>query len=76
MLTTHDSIQETIEQWLDKIQVDEESIIRRRSTSPEAISQNKVWKESHLVGREKEILEEMKKERTAVCCALNQPGMT
>ena len=76
MLTTHDSIQETIEQWLEEIQVDEESTIGGRSISPEATSQDEVGKESHLVEPcEKEILERMKKQSTAVCCALNQPGM-
>ena len=55
MHTTHDSTHETIEQWINMIQVDEES---------------------HLVEPcEKEILERMRKEGTAVCCALNQPGM-
>ena len=76
VLTTHESTQETIEQWLEMIQVDEESIIGERSISPEAISQDKVGNESHLIEPcEKEILEKMKKESTAVCCALNQPGM-
>lgn len=69
LLTTHDSTQETIQQWLEEIQVDEESI------SPEATSQDNVGEESHLVEPcEKEILERMKKGSTAVYCALNQPG--
>ena len=76
VLTTHDSTQETIKQWLEMIQVDEESIIEERSTSPEAISQDKVRNESQLVKPcEKEILEKMRKQSTAVCCALNQSGM-
>ena len=76
LLTTHDSTQETIQQWLEKIQVDEESITGGRSISPEATSQNKVGEASHLVEPcEKEILERMKKGSTAVYCALNQPGM-
>ena len=75
VLMTHDSTHETIKQWLDKIQVDQEIIVGGHSISPEAISQDKVGKESQLVEPcEKEILETMRNQSTAVCCALNQAG--
>ena len=76
ILITNDSISVGPDYWLDLIKADKDHIVKKRAISPEAISRNDVWRESHMLKSytERRMIRHSKKQD--MHCALNQPGMT
>ena len=77
MVTKFDSNLFGAEEWLRLIRRDKKSIIQKRNISAQAIRDDKVWEESHVIKpyTEESMLRHGVTRKEAVCCALNEPGM-
>lgn len=78
LLTTSNSNSLGTNNWLYRIQIDREYIIKRRVITTEAISRDDVWKESQMLKpfTEKRLIRRSKTQSGLKLCALNERGMT